>query len=111
MSKCFFTKGTQVWENRDLTGIKEAVLPSDGYLPAEEIGNGVCRIYDAKGTIGYAKKSPDKGAKPWYQVFGEGTFKGAGLGVEFKKLPVWLRYLLYGAIALAIAYVYKKLKK
>jgi len=50
-------------------------------------------------------------AKPWYQIFGEGTFKGVGLGVEFKKLPGYLRYLLYGAIALAIAYVYKKLKK
>jgi hypothetical protein len=68
-------------------------------------------------------KNPDKGfnyyvfkddlpeAKPWYQVFGQGTFKGVGLGVEFKKLPSWLRYLTYGAIALAIAYVYKKLNK
>lgn len=112
MSKCFFTKGTQVWENRDLSGNREAVLPADGYLTAEEIGNGICRIYDNAGTIGYAKKAvDDKGAKPWDQVLGKGTFKGVGLGAEFSKLPKAIQYTIYLAIALAIRWVFKKAKR
>lgn len=112
MSKCFFNKGTQVWQNRDLTGVKEAIVPGDGYLPAEEIGNNICRIYDEDGTIGYAKKGvAGKTAKPWYQVLGQGTFKGVGLGLEFSKLPKTIQYLIYLFIALAIRWVFKKYKK
>ena len=67
----------------------------------------------AAGYKYYVLKSdlPKDENKPWYQVLGKGTFKGVGLGLEFSKLPKTIQYLIYLAIALAIRWVYKKVKK
>lgn len=54
---------------------------------------------------------PKSESKPWYQVLGKGTFKGVGLGLEFSKLPKSIQYLIYLAIALAIHWLFKKVKK
>ena len=53
---------------------------------------------------------PKSEASPWYQVLGEGTFKGLGLGGEFKNLPQKIKWAIYALIALAIGWVIKKIK-
>jgi len=70
--------------------------------------------FEAEGSKFYAwaYTKPKGGEKrPWYQILGQGTFKGVGLGLEFSKLPKTIQYLIYLAIALAIRWVFKKYKK
>ena len=71
----------------------------------------VCFEVDGDKFYAWAWDAPLQGKRPWYQVLGQGTFKGIGLGAEFSKLPKAIQYLIYLAIALAIRWVFKKAKR
>ena len=78
--------------------------------------NGDKQVEVANPTAGYKyyvlkEDLPKDEKRPWYQVLGQGTFRGVGLGLEFSKLPKAIQWIIIIALGLAVRYIFKKAKR